>query len=284
MEQVHLESGTVPVEVTDGRRGTVETDVHYRVAGGGPPVVLLHGIGLDSALVSWRHALPPLAETHRVYAPDFPGHGDSGRPRARYHQAFFLDVLSSFLEALDLDGVPLVGTSIGGGVALGYALEHDVDRLVLADAYGLGRDAPWRPVASGYLRIPGAASAWWRTIAASRTSVREHLRTLTGGAPRDDHVDDVYAAVRAGCGRAMATWQRSEFRATGLRMCYLDRLDDLAAPTLFVHGAADPLLPASWSERAAERTGSALEVFDGCGHWPQREAPGRFTDAVAAFL
>lgn len=284
MAQRGVETDTVRLEVTDGRRGTVETDVHYRVAGEGPPVVLLHGIGLDAAGVSWRHALPALAEVHRVYAPDFPGHGESGQPRARYTQAFFLDVLAEFLAALDLEGAPLVGTSMGGGVALGYALEHDVERLVLADAYGLGRDAPWRPAAGGFLRVPGASTAWWRTIAASRASVREHLRTLTGESPRDEHVADVYRAVQAGGGRAMTSWQRSEFRAGGLRTCYRDRLSELAAPTLFVHGAADPLLPASWSERAAAETGASLEVLDEVGHWPAREAPERFNEVVAGFL
>ena len=39
----------------------------------------------------------------------------------------------------------------------------------------------------------------------------------------------------------------------------------------FVHGTDDPLLPASWSERAADRTGGDLEPFEGCGHWPARE-------------
>ncbi|PSP40152.1 alpha/beta hydrolase [Halobacteriales archaeon QH_10_70_21] len=284
MAQRHVESDAVRVEVTDGRRGSVETEVRYRAAGQGAPVVLLHGIGLDSARVSWRHTLPALAEEYRVYAPDFPGHGDSGQPRARYTHEFFLDVLESFLERLDLEGAPLVGASMGGGVALGYALEHDVERLVLADSYGLGGDAPWRPAAGTLLRVPGAVTGWWRTICASRVSVREHLRTLTGGAPTDEHVADVYEAVQEAGGRAMASWQRSEFRCDGLRTCYLDRLSELSTPALFVHGAEDPLLPASWSERAAARTGGSLELFEGCGHWPSREAPERFDRTVRSFL
>lgn len=284
MSQPAVESGTVSLDVPDGRRGTVETEAHYRVAGDGPPVVLLHGIGLDAASVSWRHTLPALSATHRVYALDFPGHGRSPEPRARYTQSFFIEVLREFIANLDLAGASLVGTSMGGGVALGYALEHDVERLVLADAYGLGRDAPWRPAASGYLRIPGAATAWWETVGATRASVREHLRTMTAGAPTDEHVEDVYTAVQRGGGRAMASWQRSEFRYDGLRTCYLDRLSALDAETLFIHGTADPLLPDSWSERAAARTGASLERFDGVGHWAAREAPERFNDAVGGFL
>ncbi|WP_254838654.1 alpha/beta fold hydrolase [Natronomonas marina] len=286
MQQGSTDSGVVSVEVTDGRRGRVETDVHYRVAGEGAPVVLLHGIGLDAAEVSWRHTLPALAEEYRVYAPDFPGHGDSDRPSVRYTHEFFLEVLESFLASLDIEGAPLVGASMGGGVALGYAIEHDVERLVLADGYGLGRDAPWRPAASTFLRVPGAASGLWRTVGATRASVRAHLQALTGGGgPSDEHVEDVYEAIQdASVGRAMASWQRSEFRYDGLRTCYLDRLSELSAPALFVHGTADPLLPASWSERAAARTGGTLAAFEGCGHWPSRETPERFNRRVRSFL
>lgn len=284
MTQPAVESGTVPLDVTDGRRGAVETEARYRVAGEGPPVVLLHGIGLDAASVSWRHTLPALASEHRVYALDFPGHGRSPEPRVRYTQSFFVDVLRAFITRLDLGDASLVGTSMGGGVALGYALEHDVERLVLAGAYGLGRDAPWRPAASGYLRIPGAATAWWKAVAATRASVREHLRTMTAGAPTDDHVDDVYAAAQRTGGRAMASWQRSEFRPDGLRTCYLDRLSALESETLFIHGTADPLLPDAWSERAAARTDGSLTLLDGVGHWPAREAAQRFDDLVADFL
>ena len=66
--------------------GDESVDIRYLTAGEGDPVILLHGIGLDAASVSWKHTLPHLAENHRVIAPDFPGHGESdgaeGRPAA----------------------------------------------------------------------------------------------------------------------------------------------------------------------------------------------------------
>ena len=71
-------------------------------------------------------------------------------------------------------------------------------------------------------------------------------------------------------GRAMASRQPGEFRHDGLRTCYLNRPSALSAPTLFVHGTDDPLLLASWSERAADVTGGDLEPFEGRGHWPAR--------------
>ena len=85
-------------------------------------------------------------------------------------------------------------------------------------------------------------------------------------------------------GRAMASRQPGEFRHDGLRTCYLNRPSALSAPTLFVHGTDDPLLPASWSERAAGRMGGDLGPFEGCGHWPACERPERFDRTVRQFL
>lgn len=276
---------------TGGGRGhNGEVEVRYRVAGppDAPPLVLCHGIGLDAAAVSWRHALPVLAADRRVYAPDFPGHGDSEKPTTRYTTAFFRDVLEAFLEDRGLRGGPLdlMGVSMGGGVALGHALDaDDVDRLVLVDSYGLGADAPWRPAAATMLRVPLAHQGWWRTIGSSPAMVREHLRPMTGGAPPEDLVTDVYEVVQeAAVGRTVASWQRSEFRAGGLATDYSDRLDELDCETLLVHGKRDPLLPASWSVDAAERTGADLAVFGDCGHWVPREAPGKFNHVVGEFL
>lgn len=275
------------LETGDGRGNPRETEVRYRVAGppDADPVVLLHGIGLDAADVSWRYLLPTLAEDRRVYAPDFPGHGGSEKPRLSYTTGFFDRVLRAFLADRDLDCPALVGVSMGGAVALGHALSYEAERLVLVDSYGLGADAPWRPAAAAMLRTPFAHRGWWATVGSSHASVREHLRTMTGGSPPDDLVADVYAAVQsAAVGRAVSSWQRDEFRAGGLRTDYSGQLDALDTETLFVHGKRDPLLPASWSVDAAARTGASLAVFDDCGHWTPREAPERFGRVVDEFL
>lgn len=272
---------TLPV----GRRGR-DADVVYRVAGEGDPVVLLHGIGLDAAPVSWRYALPALARNHRVYAPDFPGHGDSDKPRVRYTTAYFREALEVFLDELGLNEAALVGVSMGGSVALGHALDYPVDKLALVSSYGLGGDAGWRPPAWLLLRMPFAHRAWWRSIAASELATRAHLDGLTAGAASDELVRDVHAAVQeAAVGRTVASWQRDEFRACGLKTDYTDRLDELSSETLLVHGRGDPLLPASWSRRAAERISDGrLEQFGRCGHWPPREKPERFVSVVGEFL
>ncbi|WP_148417036.1 alpha/beta fold hydrolase, partial [Haloferax sp. KTX1] len=77
-----------------------DVDIHYRTGGEGPPLVFLHGIGLDAATVSWRHALPALAPERTVYALDLPGHGDSDKPDRAYTTDYYLETLSEFIDAL----------------------------------------------------------------------------------------------------------------------------------------------------------------------------------------
>ncbi|EMA40631.1 alpha/beta fold hydrolase [Halococcus hamelinensis] len=275
-------SGTVTVEVGDERVG-----LRYFAAGEeheGPPVVLLHGIGLDAATVSWRHALPALADDRRVFAFDFPGHGESDHLRSYTHQRY-LETLDGFLGALDIDRAALAGISMGGGVALGYALDapERVERLVLVDSYGLGRDAPWRPGGSMLLNVPGFDGL----LGAGLSNPMAVAASLGGIAvdPSPGFVADVQRAVGPAAARALGEWQRDEFRATGLKTCYLDRLAEVELPTLLVHGREDPIFPVHWSERATQEIPDARFVaFEACGHWPPREYPEKFNRVVGRFL
>lgn len=283
----NVRSQRVEIETGDerGDRGTV--GVRYLVAGEGPPVVLLHGIGLDAATVSWKHTIPHLAGNRRVLALDLPGHGESDKPPVRYTTEYYQDVLAGFLSALDLDRPDVVGISMGGAIALGHALESPagVGRLVLADSYGLGEDAYWRKPACLALRTPFMDRFIWSSFGASRRTVERSLRGITEKTP-DAFVEDVYDAIqRPGVGRTVSSWQRSEFRARGLKTSYLDRLSELRIRTLLVHGDSDPLVPATWSERAGERIPeSEVQIFENCGHWPTRERPARFNSVLARFL
>ena len=78
--------------------------LRYREAGGGPPVVLLHGGALD--LRSWDDQLGPLSADHRVITPDARGHGGSSSATAPYRHC---DDLAALLRALDTGPVTLVG-------------------------------------------------------------------------------------------------------------------------------------------------------------------------------
>jgi pimeloyl-ACP methyl ester carboxylesterase len=90
--------------------------LRYIKAGRGPNLVLLHT--LRTQLDLFEKVALELAKHFTVYALDYPGHGYSAIPKARYDAAFFADSVEGFLEALDLRDVTLGGVSIGGAIPL----------------------------------------------------------------------------------------------------------------------------------------------------------------------
>ena len=134
----------------------------YLEAGEGPPLVLLHALG-ESA-VDWRWVLPALARTHRVYAPDLPGFGGSGKPAAGYSSAFFARFVAAYLDALGVERAVVAGNSLGGLAVLRLALSEPerVGALALIDSAGLGREVAYAlqlPTLPGY---GYGAVAWGR--------------------------------------------------------------------------------------------------------------------------
>lgn len=267
------------------------TSVSYLVAGPetGPPVVLLHGGGFDAAGVSWKHVLPGLAERRRVYALDWPGYGDSDpvpddvAPTIDYYRA----VLESFLDAVGVERAALVGISMGGGAALGYALAHPerVERLVAVDAYGLGGEVPGGRAAALVFGSRLGSKLAWGLIRRSRRLCAASVRgTVAAEDPEELVADALTHLDRPDATEAWARFQRAEITGDGARTDFTGRLPELAVPALFVHGREDSLVPFAWAERAAELVPDGrLEALD-CGHWSTRERPAEVTERVEAFL
>ena len=98
---------------------TVEVDgnkLRYIKTGKGPALVLLHT--LRTQLDLFEKVIPELAKRFTIYALDYPGHGYSDIPDARYDANFFSDAVEGFLDKFDLRDVTLAGVSIGGSIAL----------------------------------------------------------------------------------------------------------------------------------------------------------------------
>jgi len=113
--------------------------LRYIKTGRGPTLVLLHT--LRTQLDLFEKAVPDLAKHFSVYAVDYPGHGYSDIPAARYDAAFFTRSVEGFLDALDLRDVTLVGVSIGGAIALILAGRRNprVARVVAINPYDYAR-------------------------------------------------------------------------------------------------------------------------------------------------
>lgn len=264
-------------------------DIHYYVAGDptAPTVILLHGGGIDSAKVAWRHLTPVLARTHRVYAPDLPGYGESSPPNAPYTTRLLIDTVRGFIAGLGIGACALLGLSMGGATALGYTLEHpeQVTRLILVDSYGLQRHAPLHPLSVMALRLPQPITRWtWAQIAQSRPMLWSGLAAIyfnrlaldaqtLADAAESIHLDLFYA------------WLAGEVRPEGCLTDYSDQLPTLHTPTLLIHGQFDPSIPLVWGQQAADRLPNGqLVMIPLAGHWVNRERPTLFNREVVKFL
>src|SRR5690349_6739854 len=112
----------------------------FRVAGSGPAILLIHGIGDNST--TWSTVQSALAQRFTVIAPDLLGHGKSDKPRADYSVAAYANGMRDLLSVLDVERVTVVGHSLGGGVAMQFAYQFPqlVDRLILVGAGGVTKD------------------------------------------------------------------------------------------------------------------------------------------------
>jgi 3-oxoadipate enol-lactonase len=244
----------------------------------GPPVVLLHGLGLDRRM--WHGLRPALAGAgFRVIAVDLPGHGAAGRP-ARPGTAWLVaDLAAGVLAVLEgAAGGPavLVGFSLGGAVALEVALAHPgrVSALVLVDtAAWMGPEAP--PI---FLERAAAAEA--DGVEALVAPAVERWFTPEFVAARPDAVARCVAWLRdndalgyaAAC-RALATF---DARA---------RLAEVRCPTLVVAADRDQATPVAMAEVLASGIpGAELAVLGPSGHLVTEERPADLERAVLGFL
>jgi len=230
--------------------------------GDGPPAVLLHGIA-GSRRIFFRLA-PLLAERRRVIVP--PLRGDD-RPRDDFGFEELLDDLGALLEALDLRGAALVGTSFGAALALAYAARSDprVASVVAQGAFSHFR-----------LRLRDRA-----LLSATRVLPQElgaayfARRVLRGRETR------LLEAKAPGLGALLADWSRKTPFRTLRRRIRLIHENDLGpriaadrTPLTLAHGALDPVVPPRHFERLCRlRPDARARRWEGEGHLVPLSSP-----------
>jgi len=261
------------------RAGGVMTNYHE--AGSGAPVILLHGSGPGvSAWANWRLAIPFLAERLHVFAYDQVGFGYSELPTQHvYGLGRWMEHLLSFMQAVGIKRAHLVGNSMGAAVALAAAVTHPevVDRLVLMGPMGVrfpiteGLDAVW-----GYTP---SISNMKRLLA---IFTYDHDRFVI-----DELAELRYkASIRPGMQESFSSmFPQPRQCGVDALAAYEDRLHELRAPTLIVHGREDQVIPLISSQKLLHVLDNAqLHIFGHCGHWTQIEHPKAFNRLVRDFL
>ncbi|KAA5832759.1 alpha/beta hydrolase [Saccharopolyspora hirsuta] len=263
----------------------------YRAGSSGPAIVLLHGGGPDNAMISWRHAIGVLAADHRVFVPDLPGQGGSMPWRGSANQRTFEEVLRWLLDAWQVPQAVLVGLSMGGSIAAGFALRNPqrVRGLVLVDSTGMQHKLHRHLLAYLALRSRFAGPLAAKLLRLNRSLVRRALTKLffTGGQPVSDLesiVDEVSAEAGAR-GSVFADWHADAVGRKAMRINHLPNLTQLQCPVMVIHGERDAIVPVQAARDAAGAIpGSMLRVLPDAGHWPNRERPTEFNALLREFV
>lgn len=236
-----------------------------------PTTVLLHGLSSSTA-----HFAPVLSRlrkrARRVVAIDYPGHGLSDDPTRPLTPDGLFEVTSAVLDhALRDEPAVLVGNSLGGAVAVDYAIKRraSVRALVLLSPAG----------------APTSAHEWRELQAAfTMTSRREAIAFLE----RVQHRPLLLTRLLAHELPAMRRRGVSEFLTSAERERGLpaEELSRLAMPILFSWGRSERLLPAShlawWKEQLP--THAVVEQPDGMGHCPHLDDPKTVAERIASFM
>jgi 2-succinyl-6-hydroxy-2,4-cyclohexadiene-1-carboxylate synthase len=276
-----------------------------RVAGHGPPLLLLHGF--SGSGLSWA-GLAGLGGRFRAIVPDLPGHGTTGwdaltppegaeptdarpvakpdpaehdaRPRASVERT--VDDLARIVRRLGADRPAVVGYSLGARIALRLAIAHPeaVGRLVL--------EAPSAGITDPAARAERAAADTERARLAVSEGIEafaarwEAEPVLAGEAALQARVRARQAAIRR-ANTPLGIAASLVYAGQGAMEPLHDRLGEVCAPTLVVAGADDPARKRA-EEVAARIPGARLALVPDAGHAPHLERPDRFHAIVLDFL
>ena len=253
----------------DTRKGT-----RCRVleGGSGAPLVFFHSAG---GLLADNPFLDRLAQRHHVFAPEWPGYGDSTGEELLEDMLDFALHGWDLVEALGLRGPRLVGHSMGGMIAAEMAClsPREVGKLVLACPAGLWLDE--HPIADVFALLPfQLAELLFHDPARGQA-------LLTGGADLSDMdaLKEIYVASQ----RRLAMAGKILFPIPNRRLS--KRLYRLTAETLLLWGASDRLIVPAYAARWQALIATArVQLIDGAGHMLPYEQPEEFVKAVEGFL
>lgn len=263
---------------------------YYSTEGEGTPIVLLHGGGADHAMLSWKTIMQTWSGSQPLIALDLPGYGNSDKPDLEYSLSFHTDFLKVFLDTLNAQNIILCGLSMGGAIALQYALRYpeSIDKLVLVAPWGVSTSSPYSLMVRRLLvRLPLNQVAYktlqnrWLAksiIAGSLIGNREKITP--------EILNEVQAAARSkDAARVFQSFQISELWGEPPVGYLIPLLPQIKVPTLFIQGDKDPgIKVGDVKQAAASMPDARVEIFEHHKHWLQIESPERFVDIARSFI
>ncbi len=277
--------------------------IAYGEVGQGPPLVLVHGIGVWS--YSWRGTIAAIAQQYRVICFDSLGSGFSEKPMRRAQVGHQVVELARVVEALCGEPAVLVGESLGGLASLGVAIEspHLVARLVVINVPVFPEKLP-NKVMQTLAAVPQPL-----VYAADRLQLLKRMRpvarwmarsikreVMAAGQSVDRQAAQIAAYPYVELSGALTCFARDLKLALGDIQCLLqgqpcftgrlqEQLGAIAQPTLVLWGEEDSWFPVENGKRLHQQLPNAeLQVMPGCGHKASESCPDQVNQAVLAFL
>ena len=261
-----------------------------QVHGAGEPVMLLHGFPENHE--SWRYNIASLVAAGRtVYVPDLKGYGGTDKPPpgsrlGDYRVSQLAAEVAELIGALGHQSMDVVGHDWGGILVSAMTVTHPgrLRRIALINA-PFRRFIPWTPRHIYFFNLPSLPERrFWR---APTTFVGEIIGRWSSVPDAFDE-ESIIAYTRAFQQGGSFACALAYYRSLRRDLPFIGRAlvsPPPRLPALIVFGDADPIMPPAVARMAhADLPGSRLELLQGVGHFPHREAPEEFNRILLEFF
>lgn len=254
--------------------------IRYRVTGGGPAVVLVHG-WLSSGEI-WERLAERLAQRFTVYTLDLPGFGESDKPASGYGVRYGSRLLYAFCAHFGLTRAAIVGHDVGGAMAVKLAADHPdvVGRIVLVAAPA-NEDQIDLPTLLWLATLPVVGPVFYALGRYLRPLRRLWMRpfVLDSEDLTEEVVDNASGSTPAAVTKTLSVTRREIARGRLAR-----QVGVIKAPVLAIAGEEDQIVDPQATDDWARTVSAEVVLLEQCGHLPMLERTGEFSARVMAFL
>jgi len=235
-------------------------------------LLLLHGLGASAE--RWEYVIPLFAKKFKVIVPDLIGFGYSDKPMVDYTTDYFSEFISKFVDKVGIKKMNIIGSSLGGQIAVEFVINHNVNvrKLVLVSPSGVMKHST--PALDAYISAalyPNTDSALNAfQVMSDRKEIDE--KTVSGFIERMQLPNAKMAFL-------------STLLGLNNSQVITEKLQLITIPTLIVWGENDPVIPIEYAQSFVSGINDCrFYKMIGCAHTPYVEKPKAFFQIVSDFL